>query len=99
MFGGAGDPFLARPLKKADAPKYAYEILTRLGLLDDVGKAFRDADLREAGTAQWIDGFRDTVAKLVIAKGDPQTPRARRHRCTSQGHCNRTWTRTWTEKR
>ena len=57
---------------QADAPKYAYQILTRLGLLDNVGKEFRDDDLRVAGTAQWIDGFRDTEAKLVIAKGDPQ---------------------------
>ena len=31
-----------------------------------------DDDLRKAGTAQWIHGFRDNEAKLVIAKGDPQ---------------------------
>jgi hypothetical protein len=57
---------------QADAPKHAYEILTRLGLLDNVGEEFRDDDLREDGTAQWIRGFRDNEAKLVIAKGDPQ---------------------------
>lgn len=42
-----------------DAPKYAYEIMSRLGLLEDVTKPFRDADLRSEGTKQWIDEFRD----------------------------------------